>query len=57
MTHDQIIGFALVSLAVAGVSSWALTRWRNKKGRASIYATDESNDQIIRINTGSEIKL
>ena len=46
MTHDQIIGFALVSLAVAGVSSWALTRWRNKKGRASIYATDESTEEV-----------
>ncbi|SDX89189.1 hypothetical protein SAMN05444358_11456 [Ruegeria halocynthiae] len=46
MSHDDLMTPALLSLGVRIFISWGLTRWRNSKGRTSIFANDQSLEDV-----------
>lgn len=46
MSHDELMTTVLLSFGVGIFISWGLTRWRNSKGRTSVFANDESLEEV-----------
>jgi hypothetical protein len=46
MTHDQTFLLVLESIAISGVVMIALRVWRRSKGKTSIFAQDESLEEV-----------